>query len=97
MTMIVELDASALSQATKGMASTAGIVTTLGSHTFNVVFDLSRVADFFELPCRQKTGAKPAHESSMLPEFALQLFADAGEIKSVPCQGSYWFLRIPIG
>ena len=67
MTMLVELDASALSQAIKDIANTAGTVTTLGSHTLNEVFDPSRAADCFELLCRQKTGAKPAHESPLLP------------------------------
>lgn len=54
MTMIVELDASALSQATEGMANAAGIVTNPGSHTFNEVFGPSLAADFFERRCQQK-------------------------------------------
>ena len=91
MTMIVELDASALSQAIKDIANTAGIVTTLGSHTFNEVFGPSRAADFLSYAASKKTGVKLAHESPLLPKFALRLFADAGEIKACHVKGSTGF------
>ena len=72
MTMLVELDASALSQAIKDIANTAGTVTTLGSHTLNEVFGPSRAADCFELLCRQKnrckTCARVTRASQVCPE-----------------------------